>query len=719
MFTHDISNLAGLDFETYGSVDLPKHGLDRYIADPNFMPLIADVAINDDYARTQTVIEHFDFTEKFKKNWRAMLECIGQRKIVAHNAPFEQAVLGSQGNHYPSTRFIDSAVVARAAGAGGKLEVAGPQLLGIDKMEEGWPLIKLFSMPGSFQEANENMAFDPDIIKVNPEKWTTFGIYCGVDAKLGLHIVLEFLPWLTQHELEYQAVTMDMNKTGWFVDLDLVKEMELRRTINQEKALTEFNAKYFAPDEEPVNLNSTPQMQKWALARGIRSKSFDESNVERILSRLEAKLEDGVDDEVKRKNYEAVADMLRTKQIIGGSSLKKLDVILNTTGDDNILRDQYLHCGAGQTLRTTGRSVQMQNLKRIDEEPDDVTLLTDKLALDSGHDWWTNDRLARNIRQVFTSSHPQGRLIVGDFKGVENRGLAWLAGQEDKLKIFREGKLDVYKVLGAKMYGVQYDVVTKDQRQAGKVGELSCGYQAAAEAVQSFAAGMGIYLTIAEAETIVRDWRMANPQIVEFWEILDTMLREWLATGKVQSHALPDRLMLQFSTVPTPKSLTDQVGPKRELKSLCISVYNTESREVILKRFFIGCHTKGRNVGYYRPTDRKTGDLWKDWYTNQKTKRKTDYTIYGGKLAGILTQSFCRELFFEVLLRVHDRVQGWDNVSLVGQFHDEIDLDWVPGNISLDRDFIEKELTDMMSYSYIAPSFPLAADVKSDYRYTK
>ena len=35
----------GLDFETYSDVDLKKHGLDRYVTDPSFRPLIAHTDI--------------------------------------------------------------------------------------------------------------------------------------------------------------------------------------------------------------------------------------------------------------------------------------------------------------------------------------------------------------------------------------------------------------------------------------------------------------------------------------------------------------------------------------------------------------------------------------------------------------------------------------------------------------------------------------------------
>src|SRR5690606_27019605 len=64
------------------------------------------------------------------------------------------------------------------------------------------------------------------------------------------------------------------------------------------------------------------------------------------------------------ERLQEVKALLETKQEIGGSTLSKLPKILDLVGPDDQLRDQYLHVGAGQTYRTTGRGVQMQNLKK-------------------------------------------------------------------------------------------------------------------------------------------------------------------------------------------------------------------------------------------------------------------------------------------------------------------------------------------------------------------
>ncbi len=708
--------LIGLDFETYGAEDLPTHGLARYAKHKTFMPLIGSVAwrsVNGGMIDRKT----FDFVYHRATSTRELRAFLDPMYICAHNAPFEQMVLDNLGIHYSSNKFIDSAVVARAAGAGSSLEAAAPQLLDLPKLELGKQLIKLFSIPGPYQDGNSEKMFDPKVIADHPTEWAQFGEYCEVDASLSLEIVERYLGYLTERELHYQAITMDMNRTGWCVDVDLVEEMQRRYQENMAQALFDFRQRHQADE---LNLNSLKQLKEWCAERGVRASSFDEKHVDRLLSRIQAKLaQPGLTDE-QIDRYSAVEDLLTTKKILGGSSLKKLKVILDTAAEDGSgayrLWDQYLHYGAGQSGRTTGRSVQMQNLKRL-------STVADMAELDDPDSEWDNTKLAENLRQVFTATDQNGRLIVGDFSSVESRGLAWLAQEEWKLSSYRQG-LDLYKVLAGKIYDKPHDAVTKDERQTGKVGELACGYGAGPGAVVSFAEGMGVHLEEGEATKLVWDWRDANPGIVNLWARLDWMLHECVERRAPQSLGLPDQLLLRLTPCATPASLTKQV-PGRGIQSVRMAIDDGHGEQFMV-RYFHGCYVRGRNICYFRPTDRKTGDLWREQYVDPKTKQTRYYELYGGKLAGILTQSFCRELFFQALEQVHGWSLAHDNITLVGQFHDEIVVDWKPGwqaraggGNALSILEAKQDMTAMMSDPGRVPSFPLAAEIKDDYRYTK
>ena len=158
----------------------------------------------------------------------------------------------------------------------------------------------------------------------------------------------------------------------------------------------------------------------------------------------------------------------------------------------------------------------------------------------------------------------------------------------------------------------------------------------------------------------------------------------------------------------------NQVGTVHSVRVSFLSNYD----EVKFVRYIHGCHIRGREVRYFKPSERKKGDLWSDEFTDPKTKMVRKHTIWGGKLAGILTQSLCREIFFQVLYQVDRQVERYPNVDLVGQFHDELVLDWQPDVDGISLHQLKLELDVAMSTCGLE-DFPLVGEIKSDYRYTK
>jgi DNA polymerase len=708
----DMTKVLGLDFETYSDVNLTVHGLPRYVASPHFQPLVGAVH------HATTGSDALDFIQNPGASIDLLRDCVSHYEwIAAHNAPFEHAVLRWMNIDVETHRFIDTSVLARAMGASGRLEAAAPQLLNGQKMASGARLIRLFTMPSKQQLASGDLAFDSNLPVQHAAEWNEFkNVYCVHDSRLGLQLAQHCMDLLTVRERNFMETTFDMNLRGWPVDLAMVEEMQRRYKDNQVAALQEFRDRWNEPD---LNLNSFPQMKKWCSDRGVKATSFDEKAVEKYRAALGKKLATQLAPGV-RESYLAVDDVLRTKQILGGSSLKKLQVILNTVIEDPVspdrgrLYDQYLHIGAGQTWRTTGRSTQMQNLKRLDA--DDIGDMDSLLQPDTD---WDNTKLALNIRQVFTSAHPKGVLLVGDLKSVESRGLAWLAGAHWKVKGYKKD-LDMYKVLASRILGVDYHKVTSSQRQLGKVGELSCGYGAGGLAVKDFAAKMGTLLEEGEANQLVADWRRTNPEIVAFWNALDEGLHKVIERQSLWTYTLPDALELRLFPVSTPSTLALQHRGATSIK-LQLVQNGRHSREPIMQRFFHGCYLRGRDICYYKPSSRKTGELWSGHYTHPKTKHLVWHKIYGAKLAGILTQSLCRELFMDGLAQVNHWTQTCSNVELIGQFHDEIVVDVHPPTAAHEITVAaaSMRLEESMTLSLWAGSFPLAADIKQAYRYIK
>lgn len=710
---------VGLDFETFSSVDIRKHGAARYFESPDFTVLLA--AVSSGNRPTGTMV--FDFVTDPDARSKLLTELKHASVIVAHNASFERAVCRRLGFDLPQGKFVDSAVLARAAGAGSKLEAAAPQLLEVDKMAMGAELIRVFSVPtennGGKPYSHEALLADDKLYR----QWSEFIDYCLLDARLSYELYQRKSTAIPHKEMVFELLTQQQNDRGWFVDLPLVHEMQRRYKNNTRDLEARFRFHY-DPNGE-LNLNSYQQLQRWCADRGVRAKSFDQQAVPKMYRQIQHKLMDpafiadrnrgGLAVQQQQKYFEVLA-LLELKKEMGGSSLSKLQTILDMTSSDGRLRNQYMHVGAGQTFRTSGRGVQLQNLARLANEPGDMSQLYD----DNVH--WGNETLARNIRQVFRAEHDQGVLVVGDFSSVESRGLAFLAGEQWKLDAYKDGK-DIYKLLAmsyASNAGTAYDDVSKAQRQGGKVGELACGYGAGPGAVQGFAEKMGIDMTDEESANIVVDWRAANPRIVDFWRMLDDMLRTVLTTSRPAEQPLAAGGYLRIQVTDTPVSLQKQHPGAR---SLMVSIVDQRSK-LFLARVFHGCYFRGKDVCYYKPSELKGGELWRARMSNPP---HAWYKLYGGKLAGILTQSFCRELFFHSMQQLEEGLKHDSNTQIIGQFHDELVVEWSPDTQTFGRpdgEYVPLQrlidfMTTVMSMSSQWPAFPLEAEVKHAHRYIK
>ena len=688
MFSFD--NLIGLDFETYAAVDLKKVGLYRYVNHPSFEVTLASIA---DGRSERT----WEFPADNDRHFKAFSERLMMSTVCAHNAGFERAVLAKLGIDIP---VYDSAVVSRVAGADSHLAGAARQLMSEEKLDEDGSLIRLFAKR---QEGQVSDTFDRDLITENPDKWRQYVAYCERDAKLSRGIMFDWSgdQLLFEREMEMSFLTQQMNEVGWPVDVAAVHEMRRRYVDNLELAKAAF-----AENVDPkLNVSSHPQVKQWCADRGIRSTSFDKQHVERMVKRLQdKKLKDGG---LSDKHAE-VLELLLLKQELGGSSLKKLETILDVVHDGRAY-DQYVHAGAAQTLRTSGRSIQMQNLPRLPAVPRDMSeLYTPSM--------WTNDDLAENLRQVFKASHTDGALIVGDFASIESRALAYQAGEDWKTRAYADGD-DVYKRQAMKIFGIHdIDQVSKEQRTTGKVGELSCGYGAGPVAVKDFAEKMGVQMSEAEAGVLVTDWRDANPAIVSYWDRLGEALREAVRGRQLTHVNTAHGITVKFLAAPTPGSLVDMAPNAR---SIYMDMWKDGRR--VLRRVFHGCYLKGEDVHYYKPSHLKGGKPWKPKYTDPKTKRQVYYKLYGGKLAGILTQSMCREIFFDSLKAFASWVDQVPNVQIVGQFHDEIVVEYWPSTAlnAVVRVEVMKQLEGAMGYSPTFTGLPMAAEIKWDNRYTK
>jgi DNA polymerase I-like protein with 3'-5' exonuclease and polymerase domains len=92
-----------------------------------------------------------------------------------------------------------------------------------------------------------------------------------------------------------------------------------------------------------------------------------------------------------------------------------------------------------------------------------------------------------------------------------------LAGQKDKVELFRKG-LDEYKVFASEsLYHVPYDDVTKDMRQISKSAVLGAMFGQGAKGLVKYADGMGVKLSEGQAKNAVDNYRNSYSRVKALW----------------------------------------------------------------------------------------------------------------------------------------------------------------------------------------------------------
>jgi hypothetical protein len=124
-------------------------------------------------------------------------------------------------------------------------------------------------------------------------------------------------------------------------------------------------------------------------------------------------------------------------------------------------------------------------------------------------------------------------LIDADSAQIEARVLAWLAEQDDLTAAFANNE-DVYKKMAARIYNVDVDDVTKDQRFVGKTTILGAGYGMGAVKFQAQLKTFGFDMELDEARRVINIYREANWKINQLWRNCQNMVKNMVNGDSVQ-----------------------------------------------------------------------------------------------------------------------------------------------------------------------------------------
>jgi DNA polymerase bacteriophage-type len=622
----------------------------------------------------------------------------GADRIVAHNSQFDRVVLerhGLIGEDDP--RWHDTMIRAYAHSLPGSLgNLSTVYKIPDDKakLKEGRSLVMLFCKP----LADGTRATR----KTHPKEWAAFMCYAGNDIE-AMRVLDNQLPrWNdTPTERAYWFLDQKINGRGFQIDLDLARaaleavEIEGKQNRGKIREMTDGDVGTVMQRDEII--------KHIEAAYGIKIPDLKKSTIERRLN----------DPDLP----EDVKEILRLRLLGSKSSCAKYKTLLNSVNSDGRLRGTIQFRGASRTGRASGRIYQPQNLPRPLYKAKDVAIGIELLKLGAAHLAYSDVMSIASSALRGTLVAAQGKkIVVSDWSSIEGRMLAWLAGEEYKLKAYREydaGRgYDMYVLTYATTFGISPADVDKKRRQLGKVLELAMGFGGGVGAFITFANGYGINLdqlaadtfadlptehkraasgyylrcvkekrstfglkqdTFITCDTVKRMWRAANPKTVQFW------------------YDLEDSVRLLIDNPHTPRT----VGPL------------TLDRVKGWLRIRL---PSGRYMCY--PSIRLAEDGRQIVFrgVDAYTKKWQDIKTYGGRLSENATQASSSDVLYTGMLAAENA--GYRTVLSV---HDEL-ITETPDAPEYNHGRLSEIMSREISW---APGLPLAAAGFESYRYKK
>lgn len=610
-----------IDLETYSSTDIGKSGVYRYVEAPDFEILLFGYSFDGQPVRV------IDLTcgESIPDD---VLVALDDPTVIkwAFNASFERVCLSRylglpSGNYLDPEQWRCSMIWSAYLGLPLSLAGVGAVLqLKKQKLDTGKDLIKYFCQPCASTKTNggrtRNRPSDA------PEKWAMFKSYnhrdveteMSIQEKLSRFPVPDFV-WDEYHldqEINDRGIRLDMPLVDHAIQIDAQSSAELTQKMQKLTALE--------------NPNSVTQMKAWLAEHGMEVESLGKKDIKSLLKNAPSDL----------------AEALLLRQQLAKSSVRKYQAMQKCVCEDGRAHGMFMFYGANRTGRFSGRLIQLHNLPQnhMDdlEEARGLVRNGDYVALKSLYDS-VPDVLSELIRTAFIP-YEGGKFIVADFSAIEARVIAWMAGEQWRLDVFKNGG-DIYCASASQMFHVpvQKHGINGHLRQKGKIAELALGYGGSVGALKAMGAlEMGI--PEEELKPLVDAWRASNPNITQLWWEVDE------AVKKTVSQKVP----------------TETHG----------------IRFVYESGFLFTCLPSGRRLAYVKPRigENKFGGESVTYEGIGGTKKWERLESYGPKFVENIVQALSRDILCYALKTLRC-------CNIVAHVHDEIIIECRP-DTSLD-----------------------------------
>lgn len=529
-----IEDRISLDFETFSKANIKNVGACRYAQDKS----------------TEVLCLSYAFNREEPKIWipgdpppQDLFDRINKGALVyAWNAAFEYAIwedvcipdLGWPP--IPLLQWRDTQAIALMFALPMSLGKCGDALhMNIHKDKRGDYLIKKLSVPQKTTRNQPHRRLTPEL---KPKLFEEMYGYCKQDVN-SERAILDELPWgLIGDELDIWRATLLKNRRGIPIDIELVNSI----VEVVDDYIDEISA--MIPIITGGRIRTINQRQKimdWCEEQGYELPDFTADTIDKCL------------EDPDLENFPPVKNILNIRSLAGKSSIKKFKKIQEAICVDGVIRD-CLKYHKATTGREGGRLLQPQNLPRAEiTDKAEFELTEEQKIRFTDRIWQPESMTKKELRKALYTEHaieafkseslttvledydnviyaasalirpsilarPGYKLLISDYSSVENRGVCWLAGQDDVLEMMIKG-MDLYKDMASALYNLPYDQIPKDSemRRHGKLTILGCGYGMGWKKFMEDCIGRGFNMTEKEAKRTIDIFREKYYAVKQFW----------------------------------------------------------------------------------------------------------------------------------------------------------------------------------------------------------
>lgn len=493
-----------VDIETRSRADLPEVGAYRYGCDPSTEVLMMGVAEAKFNAPEYLWVNPKFENAGVKTDPEALRLMACATKVVAHNAPFEIAVLHETGfvPYWGLDQWECTMAMARIAGLPESLEkcceaIKFPQ----GKDPKGKALIRFFSIPRDDGDFNSPTDY--------PDKWKEFCDYCRQDVRAELFL------WSALQDFRLSGINADtwqftlrMNDLGIPVNVPALR--------NAQRILDEVNQSAGEEFRRLTGLNITQReaVRKWINDHGL---PLTDMQAETLLAL-----------DTSKAFHPDVARAVELYRQMSFAAAKKVQTMLNWVCPNGRMHGVFKFYGTG-TGRWSAGGPQMQNAKKPTPAMRPVVKEAYK-AICNGASATEVDAVYGNPVEVISSCirqfvHvPDELMFDADYNAIEARIAVWLSEDENLLEEYRKG-VDRYRTMAALIFSKAVSAVTPDERDLGKQAILGLSYGMGADKFRTSCEAKGMKISQELAERAKTAFRVRHHRMVEMWGRIDLALR--------------------------------------------------------------------------------------------------------------------------------------------------------------------------------------------------